>query len=221
MNLRGYRFTELFFKASYDNGDESEASTVKGDQDGYYETTMKLVPWSIRGYRNVTMTIVARVKKMPLAAAALACSTLRRAEARVSDLCAKLGTGGHPAARIRRQWTCKWPDCPRYRRTCWWESRTYPSTTFQSGGSHTVLVPRNLRRQTHSSGSWGSFDTADDAPSGSSKKYRRAGFCRPRPQYEFLRHAFYLQANHSSQRPQSAPFIPPSRVQSRPRVVRF
>lgn len=141
VNLREYRFTELFSKASYDNGDESEASTVKGDQDGYYETTMKLVPWSIRGYRNVTMTIVARVKKMPLAAAALACSTLRRAEARVSDLCAKLGTGGHPAARIRRQWTCKWPDCPRYRRTCWWESRTYPSTTFQSGGLTYSLGP--------------------------------------------------------------------------------
>lgn len=32
----------------------------------------------------------------------------------------ELGTGGHPAARIRRQWTCRRIDCPRFRRTCWW-----------------------------------------------------------------------------------------------------
>jgi hypothetical protein len=126
VSLRDYRFTEFYFKASYDNGDESEASTVKGDQDGYYQTINKLVRWSIRSYRNVTMTLTARVKKMPPAAAALARSTSRRAEARVPDLRTKLGTGGHPAAQIRRQWICKWPDCRRYRRTCWWGVENLP-----------------------------------------------------------------------------------------------
>jgi hypothetical protein len=126
VNLHDYRFTELYFKASYDNGDESEASTVKGDQDGYYQTINKLVRWSIRSYRNVTMTLTARVKKMPPAAATLARSTVRRAESRVPDLRTKLGTGGHPAAQIRRQWICKWPDCERYKRTCWWGVKNLP-----------------------------------------------------------------------------------------------
>jgi hypothetical protein len=126
VNFKDYRFTGLVFKASFDNGDGSDAHTFEGDQDGYYETTGQLVQWSIRSYRNVTMTLTARVKKMPPAAAALARSTLRRAEGRVPDLRTKLGTGGHPAAQIRRQWICKWIDCPRFGRTCWWGVKNVP-----------------------------------------------------------------------------------------------
>jgi hypothetical protein len=126
VNLNDYHLTELYFKASYDNGDEWEASTVKGDQDGYYQTINKLVRWSIQSYRNVTMTLTAHVKKMPPAAAAPARSTLRRAEARVPDLRTKLGTGGHPAGQIIRQWICKWPDCERFKRTCWWGVKDLP-----------------------------------------------------------------------------------------------
>lgn len=92
VNFKDCRFKELLFKASYDNGDGSESSTVRGDQDGYYQVTDKLVKWSIRSYRNVTLTLTARVKKMSPAATALARSTLRRAEGRVPDLRTKLGT---------------------------------------------------------------------------------------------------------------------------------
>ena len=126
VNFKDCRFTGLVFKACFDNGDGSDAHTFEGDQDGYYETTGQLVQWSIRSYRNVTMTLTARVKKMSPAATALARSTLRRAEGRVPDLRTKLGTGGHPAARIRRQLTCRWIDCPRFGRTCWWGVKNVP-----------------------------------------------------------------------------------------------
>jgi len=125
-NLRDYRFKSLAFKASYDNGDRSDASHFSGDQDGYHNNVNQLVRWFLLGYRDVTLSLTAHVKKMSPTAAALARSTIRRSLARVPDLRTRLGTGGHPAAQIRRQWTCKWQDCERYGLTCWWGVKDLP-----------------------------------------------------------------------------------------------
>jgi hypothetical protein len=83
-NFCGYRFKGLAFKASYDNGDESGATTFGGDQNAYYATINQLVVWSLRGHRGATLSLTARVKKMPEAAPSQ--SALHGRMVRVPDL---------------------------------------------------------------------------------------------------------------------------------------
>lgn len=110
-NFRGYRVKGLGFKASYDNGDESGEGIFGGGQNEYYEAVNQLVVWTLRGYCGLTLSLIARVKKIP--------GAVQGRLVRVPDLRMKLGTQGHPAARIRRQWTCKREDCERSGLTYW------------------------------------------------------------------------------------------------------
>jgi hypothetical protein len=84
------------------------------------------VVWTLRGCRDLTLSLIVRVKKMPQGAPSQSAVQGRPVRVRVPDLRLKLGTKGHPAARIRRQWTCKREDCERFGRTCWWGVKDLP-----------------------------------------------------------------------------------------------
>jgi hypothetical protein len=91
-----------------------------GDQENYFDALYQLIHWRALGHRGLKLSLIARVKKMPSTAAPLA------QRVRVPDLRMQLGTGGHPVAKTRRQWTCKRQDCDRFGLTCWWGVKDLP-----------------------------------------------------------------------------------------------
>ena len=102
-NLRDYRLKKIEFRTDYDNGEEDGRKGMRafiyGDQENYYDARDQLVRWHALGHRGLKLSLIARVKKMSSTAATLP------QKVRVPDLRMELGTGGHPIAKIRRQWT--------------------------------------------------------------------------------------------------------------------
>jgi hypothetical protein len=123
-DLRDYRLKKIEFRADYDNGEEDGRKGMHafrfGDQENYYDALDKLNSWRTLGHRGLKLSLIARVKKMSSTAATLV------QRVRVPDLRMQLGTGGHPVAKIRRQWTCKRQDCERFGLTCWWGVKDLP-----------------------------------------------------------------------------------------------
>lgn len=142
VDLRDYRFRRLVFTASYDNGDESGSSGFIGNRNGYRDSFHQLVRWSLLGCRKVTLSLIARVKKMPTTT--LAQRARQITLARVPDLRTKLGTGGHPAARIRRHWTCTRPECDRFGLTCWWGVKDLPKYHVPIRRTHIRVWPSGI-----------------------------------------------------------------------------